>query len=687
MASFSNLRSRSRSADAGSSAVVSFRKVAIASASLAALVSAAFFAVSELATLRGAKAHDASAFLTRELGSPLGHGSLVRAPAQTRPALGGKLELGGGGLKVTSGHDTLSLRFGARSPWRQFDNGVARPTPFGRETIAFGVNRVEQSLLVDRHVGIRVWEWKLGANVKAHIARDGSVRFGDSLLILPVAILDGAGRDVTPARLHWSLRKHALVLRLDDTKLPTPYIIDPVALVGTCNTSTAPSDLAGCSVHTVQNKTDFTSSPLVRPSSVSTGDLMLAQITVHNNDALTAPAGWTAIGNKRTSGANVEQALYYRIATSADTSTSTYGWSWTNSADAAGAIYAYSGVDSSNPFDVTPTDNAGSGTTATATGVTTTQNGDMLVAFYAATNNVTMTQNSGQGLTQEHTVLTPGGNRHRTTGADGTQASAGASGNKTASINNSQSWVAHLAALTPALSPDGSGTMAASISNVSASQTGRTITFTYTAASGGMLNGAITLAVPSGWSAPSTTGSNAGYTTASTGTVSVAGSTITVSNVTLASGAAFTITYGSTAGGGPGATATSSTGAQTWTVQEKSTSNGSLTSIASQPSITVYAADGSGTLTSGTSSVAVGSTGNTLTFTYTAATGGLSNGSVTLAVPGGWSAPSTTGSAAGYTTASTGTVSVAGQTITVSSLTVGGGSTFTITYGSTAGGR
>ena len=55
---------------------------------------------------------------------------------------------------------------------------------------------------------------------------------------------------------------------------------------------------------------------------------------------------------------------------------------------------------------------------------------------------------------------------------------------------------------------------------MSASQTGRTITFTYTAATGGINNGSVTLVVPAGWSAPSTTGANAGYTTASSGTVS-----------------------------------------------------------------------------------------------------------------------------------------------------------------------
>src|SRR5207244_9663832 len=112
---------------------------------------------------------------------------------------------------------------------------------------------------------------------------------------------------------------------------------------------------------------------------------------------------------------------------------------------------------------------------------------------------------------------------------------------------------------------DGTGTLTTPTSAVSASQTGRTLTFTYTAATGGLSNGSLTLVVPAGWSAPSTTAANAGYTTASTGTVSVSSQTITVSSVTLAGGATMTITYGHTAGGGPGATATSTTGAQTCT--------------------------------------------------------------------------------------------------------------------------
>src|SRR6266516_2067376 len=128
MASFPDLRPGFRSAKAGRKAVRRFRSPILLAVS-AALLLTAFFAVSELATLRGAKAHDASAYLTRELGSPLSSATLVRTP---------------------------SRRYSGSTPWRQCANGVARPTSFGREAITFGVNRVEQSLLVNRPQGTKV---------------------------------------------------------------------------------------------------------------------------------------------------------------------------------------------------------------------------------------------------------------------------------------------------------------------------------------------------------------------------------------------------------------------------------------------------------------------------------------------------------------------------------------------------
>jgi hypothetical protein len=231
---------------------------------------------------------------------------------------------------------------------------------------------------------------------------------------------------------------------------------------------------------------------------------------------------------------------------------------------------------------------------------------------------------------------------------------------------------------------DGSGAMKASISTVSAGQVHRTVTLSYTAATGGIANGKLTFSVPTGWSAPSTTGSASGYTTTSNGTLSVSGQTVTVSGITRAVGQVVAVKYGSVALGGPGATAPSTPGAQTWLTKERSTAAGSLTSLASSPVVTVYAKDGSGTMKTVTTSVVHSATGRTITFDYVAATGGIAAGTVTLTVPSGWSAPSKTGTDRGYVTASKGAVSVSGQTITVSNVTRAAGQDFTLTYGSRA---
>ncbi len=104
-----------------------------------------------------------------------------------------------------------------------------------------------------------------------------------------------------------------------------------------------------------------------------------------------------------------------------------------------------------------------------------------------------------------------------------------------------------------------------------------------------------------------------------------------------------------------------------------------------QQSITIN--PGPNSMTVSPATLSAGSTGNTLTFTYFAATGGLSGGELKLAVPTGWpDAPSTNASLAGYVTSTCGTVSIAARTIVVTGVSLPAGQTCSITYGSRAGG-
>jgi hypothetical protein len=148
--------------------------------------------------------------------------------------------------------------------------------------------------------------------------------------------------------------------------------------------------------------------------------------------------------------------------------------------------------------------------------------------------------------------------------------------------------------------PNGSGTLTASLASTTAGSTGNTITFTYTAAAGGLFNGALLITVPPGWTLPVTTAA-AGCVSGASGVIATSGQVIDVFDLTMAGGATATLTYGATSGASftgsacganGGATAPTTAGASTFLVQEKSTNNltaaaGVLTALSGSPPVTV----------------------------------------------------------------------------------------------------
>ncbi|HWR60900.1 MAG TPA: FG-GAP-like repeat-containing protein [Clostridia bacterium] len=133
----------------------------------------------------------------------------------------------------------------------------------------------------------------------------------------------------------------------------------------------------------------------------------------------------------------------------------------------------------------------------------------------------------------------------------------------------------------------GSGEIALSQHTFTAGKTSSTITFTYTAASGGMEDGKLTIEVPDGWSSLSTVPTANGYTTVSTGIVSISGRTLLISDITVSSGDTISVTYGDKNGGGPGATAPTVKGLYEWTVKSAAMADGSLSSLVNSPKISV----------------------------------------------------------------------------------------------------
>jgi hypothetical protein len=141
-----------------------------------------------------------------------------------------------------------------------------------------------------------------------------------------------------------------------------------------------------------------------------------------------------------------------------------------------------------------------------------------------------------------------------------------------------------------AFPPTDAGTVTTATTNVGNASTGNTITFTYTAPSGGVQDAFLAIHVPPEWTPPVTTDA-LGCTVATVGTVTTKGQAILVSALTLAPNGQTVITYGATSGGacagGDGATASSIAGAPVWQVQVTLHEGGPFTNLRSSPSIDV----------------------------------------------------------------------------------------------------
>ncbi|MHB8405128.1 MAG: hypothetical protein ACYDCJ_06875 [Gammaproteobacteria bacterium] len=81
---------------------------------------------------------------------------------------------------------------------------------------------------------------------------------------------------------------------------------------------------------------------------------------------------------------------------------------------------------------------------------------------------------------------------------------------------------------------------------------GNTLVFTYTAGPAGIVNGAIGIQVPSGWTRPTAATGVPGTTNTSAGDLTVGGSSIAVRNVSLPAGGTLTITYSDVSASTPG---------------------------------------------------------------------------------------------------------------------------------------
>ena len=186
-----------------------------------------------------------------------------------------------------------------------------------------------------------------------------------------------------------------------------------IVLIGVCGltitSSTSDPTSSANTACSAAAEADGNSITLHAPSTVTVGDVLIAEVTARDPAAPSAPSGWTQIPTTNQGATNgtsnsgsgasyynntIFQYVYYHVVVSGDSSGSTWTWTWSGgaqsgAADATGGVLEFSGVSPTTPVDVsgytyTSGGTAGKWTVATAPAVTTTKTNDEIIALFSA---------------------------------------------------------------------------------------------------------------------------------------------------------------------------------------------------------------------------------------------------------------------------------------------------------------
>jgi hypothetical protein len=180
------------------------------------------------------------------------------------------------------------------------------------------------------------------------------------------------------------------------------------------------------------------------PSGVQSGDVLVAEVAVRGTPTITPPLGWILIRTD-VSGTPQTQAAYYKVAGGSEPSS--YTWTFSVSEGAVGGILAYTGASTSNPIDAQGGQVNAKSTLLTAPSITTTANGDALVAFFDVTQNSTVTPPGS--MTERFDLVTGSMPFLTAEGADEIQATAGPTGARVATASLAGKSIGQLIALRP----------------------------------------------------------------------------------------------------------------------------------------------------------------------------------------------------------------------------------------------
>ena len=204
--------------------------------------------------------------------------------------------------------------------------------------------------------------------------------------------------------------------------------------------------LRGVSTATSATGTKAKTLTIATPAGVQAGDVMIAAITVRSSSTVAPPAGWTPV-RQSVSGGDLRQGTYVTVAAAPVPASA--GFVLKTKSVVAGAIAAYSGVDTTAPVETSGAKINPSSTSITAPPVTSTIPGSMLVGVFGTAINATVTP--AAGMVEQADIKTGSGPKKVAVElADETLAAAGATGTRVATASVAALNIGTVVVLRPA---------------------------------------------------------------------------------------------------------------------------------------------------------------------------------------------------------------------------------------------
>jgi hypothetical protein len=190
---------------------------------------------------------------------------------------------------------------------------------------------------------------------------------------------------------------------------------------------------------------------IAKPAGLTVGDLMIAQVVSKSSGtAVTAPSGWTQI-RQDVSGTSVRSALFWKIATSSDTSATDFTFT-TGKESNGGAITAWYGHDPTTPIDANNGQGNAASTTVTSPGITPSAANCVILMICGVgdrntQSNYAIATDNPPSWTEQYDLQTNAGSKCALALGSATRPQTSATGNGTATTSASTANVGQLVAI------------------------------------------------------------------------------------------------------------------------------------------------------------------------------------------------------------------------------------------------